>query len=409
MVVEIFVESPNQLADSPFNINITGLHPYQEAIVQMSSRDYYNINASITLPPDTLWQSQATFLTDAKGNISLNKTPAISGSYKGINEMGLFFNLQPTSQKKRQLSKNIKDIPLFSDFHLQIQVLQKEEILAKIQFKRYYLESNSIQQEVKFNQAFGRFFCKKNQNNIPAIIVLSGSEGRIEKAQNIAQLLSNHGFACLALAYFGLDSLHQNLNKIPLEIIKEAIDFLKEKDFIASDKIGLYGRSKGAEFALIAASLFSDIDCLVLNSPTMAILEGLNGWKNSNHSSWTYQHNELPYTAFSITKLIKQKLFKQAYRFSQQSLIPVEKIQADILLIASPNDEIWPAYQASLNILKKVNQNYVSDLAIYPNSGHMLTVAYQGNHRYHQTPWERLLQDSIDSWRKTVEFFQNNL
>lgn len=54
MVVEIFVESPNQLADSPFNINITGLHPYQEAIVQMSSRDYYNINASITLPPDTL-------------------------------------------------------------------------------------------------------------------------------------------------------------------------------------------------------------------------------------------------------------------------------------------------------------------------------------------------------------------
>ena len=409
MVVKIFVESPNLFADSPFNIRITGLHPYQEATVRMISRDYYNINTSMALSPDTIWQSQAIFLTNAKGSISLNKTPAISGSYTGVSEMGLFFNLQPTSQEKKKLSKNIKNIPLFPSFHLQIQVIQKEEILEEIQFERYYLDPDTNYHEVQFKQAIGRLFCRKNQQQMPAIIVLSGSDGRIEKAQNIAQLLSNHGFACLALAYFGLDGVHQTLNQIPLEIIKEAIDFLKGKSDIASDRIGIYGRSKGAEFALVAASLFSDIHCLVLNSPSMAVLEGLKGYKNSKASSWTYHNNELPYTAFSIIKLIKQRFFKQLCNFNPQSIIPVEKIQANILLIASPNDEIWPAYQASLNILKKVNQKYVSDLAIYPNSRHMLTVAYQGNHRYHQIPWERLLQDSIDSWRKTVYFFKQNL
>ena len=117
--------------------------------------------------------------------------------------MGLFFNLQPTSQEKKKLSKNIKNIPLFPSFHLQIQVIQKEEILEEIQFERYYLDPDTNYHEVQFKQAIGRLFCRKNQQQMPAIIVLSGSDGRIEKAQNIAQLLSNHGFACLALAYFG--------------------------------------------------------------------------------------------------------------------------------------------------------------------------------------------------------------
>lgn len=127
MVVEIFVESPNQLADSPFNINITGLHPYQEAIVQMSSRDYYNINASITLPPDTLWQSQATFLTDAKGSISLNKTPAISGSYKGINEMGLFSISNQQVRKKDNCLKISKIFPYFLTFIYKFKYFKKRK------------------------------------------------------------------------------------------------------------------------------------------------------------------------------------------------------------------------------------------------------------------------------------------
>ena len=46
---------------------------------------------------------------------------------------------------------------------------------------------------------------------------MSGSEGRIEKAQNIAQLLSSRGYICLAIAYFGLEGLPKHLERIPLE------------------------------------------------------------------------------------------------------------------------------------------------------------------------------------------------
>ena len=75
--------------------------------------------------------------------------------------MGLFINLKPTSQEKKKLSKNIKNIPLFSSFHLQIQVIQKEEILEEIQFERYYLDPDTNYHEVQFKQAIGRLFCRK--------------------------------------------------------------------------------------------------------------------------------------------------------------------------------------------------------------------------------------------------------
>lgn len=58
----------------------------------------------------------------------------------------------------------------------------------------------------------------KRQSKHQALIIVSGSEGRIEKAQNIAQLLSSRGYICLAIAYFGLERLPKHLKRIPLEL-----------------------------------------------------------------------------------------------------------------------------------------------------------------------------------------------
>ena len=50
MVVKIFVESPNLFADSPFNIRITGLHPYQEANkLGLSTKIFTTILTSLLL------------------------------------------------------------------------------------------------------------------------------------------------------------------------------------------------------------------------------------------------------------------------------------------------------------------------------------------------------------------------
>ena len=67
----------------------------------------------------------------------------------------------------------------------------------------------------------------KRQSKHQALIIVSGSEGRIEKAQNIAQLLSSRGYICLAIAYFGLEGLPKHLKRIPLECLVEAKSYLR--------------------------------------------------------------------------------------------------------------------------------------------------------------------------------------
>ena len=51
------------------------------------------------------------------------------------------------------------------------------------------------------------FFPPITNEPAPAIILLGGSDGGIEAASNLAPLLHSHGYAVLALAYFGIRSI----------------------------------------------------------------------------------------------------------------------------------------------------------------------------------------------------------
>ncbi len=139
----------------------------------------------------------------------------------------------------------------------------------------------------------GRVFYEESKNKKPAIIVLSGSDGGIEKAQNIAMMLSNQGFVTLAISYFGMNNQKSNLDRIPLENLEEALKYIQKLDFVNSTKIGIYGRSKGAEYSLLFLTKYDDIKCAVLNSPSDRVYEGLKGKRNSKHSSWTYGGKEI--------------------------------------------------------------------------------------------------------------------
>ena len=75
--------------------------------------------------------------------------------------------------------------------------------------------------------------------------------------------------------YFGLEGLPKHLERIPLECLVEAKDYLRQHPQVDSERIGIYGRSKGAELVLAEESIFNDIQCLVLNSPSDVVYEGI--------------------------------------------------------------------------------------------------------------------------------------
>lgn len=303
MECKIIIEDTDKIMDSRMNIRIQGLEKFEKIKIVLETSRFYNINAPMNWSNNTFWQSEAVFLSDSKGMVSLKNSPSIGGDYMGIRDMGLFETLKAVSIVNKKHIKDLKDLPLNDVVSYRITVLSDGKLLAKTNFNRFYKNYNINYVDILRDSWQGRLFYD-DKSKKPAIIVLSGSEGGIEKAQNIAMTLSNHGFVTLAISYFGMNNQKSSLDRIPLENIEEALKYLQKLTFVDSAKIGIYGRSKGAEYGLMSLTKCDYIKCAVLNSPSDRVYEGLNGKRNSKHSSWTYGGREIPYKPFKIREFI---------------------------------------------------------------------------------------------------------
>lgn len=87
------------------------------------------------------------------------------------------------------------------------------------------------------------------------VITMSGSEGGLEHAGKLAKYLQDNGIPALAFGYFKTKHSVKSLNKIELENIKAAIEWLKKQGY---EKIGIEGCSKGAEYAAAAAIAYPE-------------------------------------------------------------------------------------------------------------------------------------------------------
>ena len=72
------------------------------------------------------------------------------------------------------------------------------------------------------------------QNPLPIIIVLSESGGGID--ENLSQLLSSHGYAVLALGYFGMEGLQD----IPLEYFETAFKWIQSQSNLDGSNMYLW-------------------------------------------------------------------------------------------------------------------------------------------------------------------------
>ena len=60
----------------------------------------------------------------------------------------------------------------------------------------------------------------------------------------------------IQIVMFGTKGTQPFLDKVPVEYVEKAIEWLKELGY---KKIGIDGMSKGSEMALVAATLFEDL------------------------------------------------------------------------------------------------------------------------------------------------------
>lgn len=411
------IQKKSSAIDEVIDMQIENLPPLTKVeIIVRTISPYYCINAPQKLNKNCKWESKNTFRSNNDGLINLNTFPSLSGTYTGIYPMGCLTFLIPSEKNclNKKQKNNKTSLNAFCIF--EITALINDKIIDQCRIKRFFMNKNIKHKRLKKSTFEARFFYPENETNLPAILVLSGSEGGIEKAQAIAQLIANHGFATLAIGYFGIENLTKDLSQIPLEIIEDTISFFKSQKMINSNHIGIYGRSKGAEFALLAASYFNQIKCVVVNSPSNVVYEGIsNKGLPTRTSSWSYRDTSINYLPFIFKDFILSKITHKEFPIINENSsyeIPVENINGNILCIASSKDEVWNALQASKRIQKRLaqhnfqyrfNSNYVE------NAGHMLTIPCQPNNRYKNTDKKLIMNDTYETWNSTVSYFKDNL
>lgn len=220
------------------------------------------------------------------------------------------------------------------------------------------------------NEDFQGIFYPSRTNG-KAMVVVSGSDGGIRWANEIASIFSIHGISSLAVAYWKTKYTSKTLALIPIQIIQSAVLWLKKNGY---SKIGIYGVSKGAELALTSGSLISQIEFVIAVSPSCCVFEGIAKPAYSNTSSWTWGGQPLPYASFqsisvSVIKnilknhefgFVKQYTDVLAKNKNEENTIKVENINSPILLLSAKEDAQWPSADMGKMICDRLSKKEFS-------------------------------------------------
>jgi len=341
--MKIEFEGNLYLADERFNIIICNLKPLADCRIDLCLKYSWH---------ERPYKSFAIFNVNEAGEVNLGKQKPIKGSYKTIDSMGLFYGLKGdrgtySKRKKRDFTKEF----IACEFTFRCDSEHEKRFI-----QRYFISEN-IRCKSIYESFRGEYYYHADKGDKKSIILLGGSEGVINPLLPIAASLANKGFNVLAVQYF--NPFQDNVNEenvilpkkiecIPVEYINNAVDWLIKKN--PFNEVSMIGSSKGAELALLVASVNKNIKQLVAISPSAYVFEGVN----SLQSSWSLKSYPVPFIPYlpfiNILDLIKNYIFSilqipQGYILSyelsrllcfdkKKARIKVENINGDVCIMA---------------------------------------------------------------------------
>lgn len=202
----------------------------------------------------------------------------------------------------------------------------------------------------------------------PLIVGLGGSEGGNAWASDHWKTTRDQflkkGYAFLALGYFGAKGTPDTLDRISIDAVHEAIMEACKDPHIAKNKIAIVGGSRGGDLALLLASYYPDISCVVAIVPSHVVFPGHT--MHFSTSCWTKDGKELPFVPVneaSVPYLMKGDLrhtFEAMLRDTTAeriAAIAVEQVKGPLLLLSATQDEITPSTPSCEAIMKRLKTN----------------------------------------------------
>lgn len=184
-----------------------------------------------------------------------------------------------------------------------------------------------------------------------SVVILHGSEGgSAPYIDSEASLIAAMGYNVLEYCYFdcnrGLTGVRATLKNVEVNGLLQAVAWLRKQPS-SNGKVAVYGFSRGAEFALIAASQPNKIDAVIAHSPS-DIFNGAWNWSWREPACWITpsQWN----TACGPDSPAKVDNKESAWLIGGRPIatgrrIEIENFTKPILITVGEADEVWPVDQ----------------------------------------------------------------
>lgn len=386
-------------------------------------------------------QAEAIFRSDAQGRVDLATQAPESGSYQGADVRGLFWSMQSV-----KASAALPPLDPEQAGEVWLQAYAGEKLLTE---KKLRLRPVAPEVQVRLVEEFAgaRYAVGPGSHKRGAIIVLGGSEGGSIAARSSAPLLASQGYAVLGLPYYSppswgpegmkpgeLPSLPPAFSNIELSRLQQARDWLAKQPEVDASRIAVYGVSKGAEFALAAASRMDWIKALVAVVPSDVIWEGwgLGQTGPDQFSSFAWQGKPLPWqpyqgmaeesAGFATGKPVHlRRPMAQGRAAHPERLaaarIPIENFRGALLMVSGSDDQMWDSAAMARNIEASRKAKGLSTVnLIYEGAGHGLSGhGWSPTTGYNAGPMKLGGSPAVDAaaqadaWPRTLQFLQQHL
>lgn len=354
--------------DEPVKIKVTGCTPGEKITLRLRAElDYF-------------LESWATFVADDNGVINPAQQSPLEGTYEGVEPMGLFMFMEEKAQNPDYCPEEIDPLEVT---HRELTLEVGGEQIAAREVERYLVGPKVEVQEIREEGLVGTFFRPPGDGPFPAIMVLGGSGGGLNPQE--AALLANHGYATLALAYFGTEDLPLNLQEIPLEYFATAMAWLQGRNEAEKGGVFVRGGSRGGELALLLGSYFPEAVRGVIASMASGVVWQAVG--QFDQPAWTYREKPVPFVpifTYGPAESWRETYIKN-YDFYQgevveEATIPVEDIEGPVLLVSGGDDKLWPADKFAGIAEERLGEHdhpYFFEHMVFPEAGHSLGVPYR--------------------------------
>lgn len=364
------------LLDEPISIAVAGLAPHTAVTLRMQQSDALGRH----------WESWASFTADAHGTVEPASQP-VSGSYRVPDPNGLFWSMELSAGQGEPTPFAFPGLgPLRTTLTVEI----AGRTVTETTIERRLLADGVRQRTVDEAGLKGEFFVPAGEGPFPNVLCVSGSGGGIRGAVETAALLASRGYATLALAYFNYEGRPPYLIEIPLEYFETALDWLAERPEVDAERLGVLGRSRGGELALLLGATFPALRAVVAVVPSGVVHGGI-GEDSAGRSAWTRHGQPVPFLRDQVTPAQDADIFGSepitlTPRFElnladraavTDALIAVERINGPVLLLSGEADQLWPSTRlatiAEERLAEFNHPNPVRHLR-YANVGHSISL-----------------------------------